>query len=154
MKSVRYRGDGWPGHLTIEFKTGEMRRIPKSTYYDIRFGSFVPRNCAFCIDHSNVFSDISFGDAWLPTLKDDALGTSIIVSRTSRSDKILQRLSDEKIVQLDQISSKEIEKSQSFFARKRFELSARCNLSKVIGLKPIYRQYYLAANYGLFSSDL
>lgn len=89
IKSLTYRGEGWPGNLKLIDNKGAEKLIPYPVYSSFIGSSFFPLRCTLCIDATNEFSDISFGDAWLPEFANDSVGTSIFISRTSRGNDFL-----------------------------------------------------------------
>ncbi|GAB6265202.1 MAG: Coenzyme F420 hydrogenase/dehydrogenase, beta subunit C-terminal domain [Methanothrix sp.] len=125
INEISYRGGGWPGGLSIELKNGLIIKLPKSNYYDISFGSFIPVCCRLCSDHTNILADISFGDAWLKEYESDRIGRSIIISRNVAGEELLQEALAKGVIQLDQINSEKVRKSQNGFYRKKNELAAR-----------------------------
>lgn len=141
VKKIDYRGEGWPGGMSIELKDGSKMFIPKSEYYNTGFGSFIPIRCTLCSDHACELADISFGDAWLPELANDKTGTSIIISRSKMAEEILQNMVSRKIIELNKINSDKVAQSQGMFRFKKDQLKARIFFFKLFGKKiPIYDQ--------------
>jgi coenzyme F420 hydrogenase subunit beta len=141
IKKVDYRGEGWPGGMSIELKDGGKIFIPKSKYYDGRFGSFIPIQCLLCSDHACELADISLGDAWLPEFADDKAGKSIIISRSKVAEEILQSMASRRIIELNEIDSGKVAQSQGMFRFKRNRLRARIFFFKLFGKKiPSYNQ--------------
>jgi len=141
VKKLDYRGEGWPGSMTIQLKN-KQRKLSELYYYyyDSKFGSFVPWRCTLCNDAACELADISFGDAWLPEVKKgDKEGTSIVVSRNRRGEDILQRMIHKRKVKLSTIISGKVNESQGGFSWKKKDLKARFTISKLIGRKvPIF----------------
>jgi len=93
VKSIRYRGGGWPGNFSIKKEDKTEIRIP---YTDIRAMGGVyssplyrPFFCTLCDDPFGRSSDISTGDAWHKKFKKDSLGSNIIITRNRKVDKIM-----------------------------------------------------------------
>jgi coenzyme F420 hydrogenase subunit beta len=85
-----YRGEGWPGYMTVQFKGGAKKLIPRSEYGIFHsLGFFTPSRCALCCDQINVLADISLGDAFLPELEADRIGTSAIICRSKVGENLL-----------------------------------------------------------------
>ena len=103
---IDYRGEGWPGGMTIALKNGNKKFLPLNEYWK-EFGPFfIPTRCIFCFDESCELSDISFGDIFLPELTEkDEIGTSRIISRNKVGEDILQRAILNKKVELNKTSS-------------------------------------------------
>lgn len=115
VKKLSYRGKGWPGSMTIKTQEGKEYDIPLfgswNAYWPI-FSSFLftPIRCTMCPDQAAELADVSLGDAWLPEMKNEKIGKSVIICRTKIGNKILaigksnqkidkQTISVEKVVQ-------------------------------------------------------
>jgi len=133
IAKFNYRGNGWPGQMEIITKKRKEPRkvIPLWTLWNL-IGSpfFYSSRCLMCIDGLAELADISFGDAWLPELKKDSLGSSLIISRSTEGEKLLlECLKDdmiklkktdwEKVVEA-QLKMLYIKKKTSFGANKLF----------------------------------
>ncbi|MHA1272451.1 MAG: Coenzyme F420 hydrogenase/dehydrogenase, beta subunit C-terminal domain [Promethearchaeota archaeon] len=120
IKKVNYRGYGWPGKIIIEFKNGELKYI-KSNHplWEKVFhcGLFTPIRCVLCNDLSSELADLSFGDAWLPEIiKEDNIGTSIVISRTDLGENLLKMGVMEKKINIKEISHKKVFQSQKGYS--------------------------------------
>jgi coenzyme F420 hydrogenase subunit beta len=133
---LSYRGNGWPGKMTIELKGGEKKIISSSKYWGALFGSFffTPTRCTLCCDFSNELSDISFGDAWLPELTDDKAGTSMLISRTETGESLIQKVALEEKIKVSKILPEKVIQSQlrNFYFKKK-NLKARFRVVKMFG---------------------
>jgi len=131
VKSLNYRGGGWPGNLFIELKNGGNITIPYNEYYNHEFCSFTPWALfRFCGDHTSELADISFGDAWLPLYSDDKLGRSIIIARNDVGEDILESLRNNGLIEIEEISLKELSDSQSNYYLKKGRLDSRLKLAR------------------------
>ncbi|WP_018351187.1 Coenzyme F420 hydrogenase/dehydrogenase, beta subunit C-terminal domain [Longispora albida] len=86
LKSVHYRGSGWPGEARAEPGT-------RTLTYDQSWGGILEKHrqwrCYLCADHTGEFADVSVGDPWhRPTAGDP--GRSLIVARTARGLAIIE----------------------------------------------------------------
>ncbi len=120
IKKVNYRGYGWPGKIIIEFKNGELKYI-KSNHplWEKIFhcGLFTPIRCVLCNDLSSELADLSFGDAWLPEIiKEDNIGTSIVISRTDLGENLLKMGVMEKKINIKEISHEKVIQSQKGYS--------------------------------------
>ncbi|MCL5071860.1 MAG: polysaccharide pyruvyl transferase family protein [Actinobacteria bacterium] len=86
---LNYRGNGWPGGMTLKLKNDTSRFFPLGFYWQF-LEKFTPRRCTLCTDSLAELADISFGDAWVSEYEKDTLGTSIAVIRTSIGEKLLK----------------------------------------------------------------
>lgn len=118
VTNIAYRGKGWPGSMTIETRDGSVKEIPLfgswKSYWPI-FSSFffTPYRCTMCPDQAAELADISLGDAWLPELKSEKIGESIIITRTKRGEEILQLAKMAKVISIVPVSVKKVEQSQA-----------------------------------------
>jgi coenzyme F420 hydrogenase subunit beta len=113
VRDIKYRGCGWPGVMEISFKDQkDSIKIPYSEYYDEFFESWHPWRCLLCLDRTAESADISLGDAWLPELKEDSQGTSIIIARTDKGLRIIEKAIEHKAIKAFEVSSETLWKSQ------------------------------------------
>ena len=137
IKYMSYRGNGWPGKMMIKMKDNSEIIIPYvknwNSYWPI-FSSFffTPIRCMMCPDITAEMSDISVGDAWLPELKHDKIGTSIIISRTKISENILNSMYDDSQLYINKIHQSDIVKTQKQNVKfKKGDLGNRLYLLKL-----------------------
>jgi len=133
IKKIDYRGNGWPGVMTIISKNSNKTTI---TYKDMWrfFGQFFyhPKRCTMCCDGVNEFSDISFGDAWIPECYQDNLGTSLILSRTNRGEQLLKNSRSHFAVDVSLTKKENIVRSQKYmlYYKKVLALQSRFNKNR------------------------
>ncbi len=149
IKKIDYRGNGWPGSMTITLDNGNKKTI-KYTDYNIvhEMCMFTPHRCFLCWDKLNGLSDITFGDYWVKSIKDD-IGTSIIVSRSVFADSFLKNAEIKNIIHKSKLSNDEIVnwKPTSIWQR---QVCAANNLRTILGRRtPVYNVKIFKAN--LFS---
>lgn len=91
VKSIRYRGEGWPGF----FKVVHGDHQQKTQSYRESWGllsSHRASRCHLCPDGLGRVSDIACGDAWDKLSSDgDCEGLSLIIVRTQRGRAILHK---------------------------------------------------------------
>lgn len=133
VKKIEYRGNGWPGYLSLHLKNGEIVHEKYMKYYDFNFCAFTPWRCLLCSDHTCELSDISFGDAWLDEFSKDKLGTSIIVSRNETGEVILHNAFKENYIKFKKIDSSKVALSQKMCRFKKNQLKARRNIVQLFG---------------------
>jgi coenzyme F420 hydrogenase subunit beta len=143
VDKINYRGDGWPGNMSIRLNEGSNVTEFLPRYYDSRFGSFVIPRCTLCVDGVAELADISFGDAWLPEVKvKDRIGTSIIITRSNYVHNVLLSAVEKGFVKLEPTEINEVNRSQQYFSWKKREIGARFLLNKLMGRKT--PKYFLA----------
>ncbi len=131
VRNLSYRGQGWPGYLVIETVDNLKIRVPLvgswHAYWPL-FSSFffTPMRCTMCPDQAAELADLSFGDAWLPEMRSDKKGSSIVISRTSMGQQLLDKAQAAKAVALAPVDISRVEESQLVNLRfKKTDLSYR-----------------------------
>ena len=144
VKKLDYRGEGWPGGISIELKNGRKKFIQQFDpfYWGHVFNMyFLTARCALCNDKTCELSDISFGDAW--HLSNSKIGESIIISRNKIGEELLQKAAIEKEIEIERINGGKVLESQGLDSVKRWHM-ARIHVFKKLGRKvPTYNQRVL-----------
>lgn len=142
IKEIYYRGGGWPGKIIIIMKDGSKRVISRREHESISsflcyesafYLHFNPVRCLLCCDGTCELADISFGDAWLPELSNDKIGTSMVISRTERGEQILQYATKKGKIELGEITKDKAIQSQSGMLLSKKKLEARVFPLKMLG---------------------
>ena len=143
VKELNYRGEGWPGGMSVQLKNGEKRFIPHGDWWDINFSSFRSPRCILCSDGAAELADVSFGDAWgLKDLSEDKIGTSVIISRNTVSEDILQRLLSKQNIEVEEVSGSKVAQSQKGTFKKN--VKAFFHIFRLLGKEvPTYNQRLL-----------
>ncbi|TXD48925.1 Coenzyme F420 hydrogenase/dehydrogenase, beta subunit C-terminal domain [Polaribacter sp. IC073] len=109
-------------------------------------GLFKANACDFCDDVTTELADISLGDAWLPEYKKDGLGNSIIITRNTIANELIEKGKLANLLTIDVVSKEKIIQSQkgsfthrqdSIFFRKKIagvKLKKRIKFKKKIKL--------------------
>lgn len=126
ITKISYRSGLWPERrmtaTTNDDNKKETRNllctknsIKDKLMYKFLFGGFFyPKGCLTCKDQTSEVADISLGDAWLDeTIKTDALGSNVIITRTELGDNFLNDLIKNKKVHAIEKSYKIILESQA-----------------------------------------
>ena len=93
VRSLRYRGNGWPGMWRADYEDeeGNIQTVER-TYADS--WGFVQRfrqwRCYICPDHTGEFADLAVGDPWYREIEPGEPGSSLIVVRTPRGRDVLE----------------------------------------------------------------
>jgi coenzyme F420 hydrogenase subunit beta len=117
VKTFNYRGNGWPGGIFVKADNGLNSHIPLlgswNSYWSI-FSSyfFTPIRCLMCPDQVAELADISLGDAWLPELKHDRIGESVIVTRTKIGESIVSLLSSTRAISINRVDPAKVKQTQ------------------------------------------
>ena len=139
VRKINYRGDGWPGSLSVHLDHGHYKRVPLTDswkgYWSL-FSSFffTPMRCTMCPDQTAELADISLGDAWLPEFRSDRTGRSIVICRTKFGQRLLEKAMQFKVVSLKQVNSGKILQSQKANLKfKKSDLAQRLSLLRMFG---------------------
>jgi coenzyme F420 hydrogenase subunit beta len=132
VKQLNYRGNGWPGQLSITLSNEHQLTMGFFDYWRPLFAPyfFTPLRCLCCYDLANESADLSFGDAWLRSImRRDKEGSSIVVSRSRIGEELLSRAKSEGVITLKRIDVGQIVRSQySPLRLKKLGLRARMAL--------------------------
>lgn len=108
---------GWPGDVGLE-SHGEKIFLSRQVRMQMK-DFFCVEHCLYCLDKLNQFADVSFGDNYsqtpLPAQMNRREGTSSVIVRTQRGEKIFDSYHDEFFTQ--ELSPEEIYNSQHVDAR-------------------------------------
>ncbi len=108
---------GWPESV-ISIRTSERQYKLYAKYWNFLFNlKIFPMSdkCYVCNDCCAEFADISFGDAWLPSIKKaDKIGTSVCISRTNQGEELLKSAINHEIISIYPTGSMDIIYSQRF----------------------------------------
>lgn len=139
VKKLSYRGKGWPGAMSIQLKHDRELDIPLfgkwNAYWPV-FSSFffTPMRCTMCPDQSAEFADIALGDAWLPELKNEKIGKSVIIARTQIGKKNLALARSTKAIDIKPLDVEKVEQSQAInLIFKKKDLTTRMSLLRLFG---------------------
>jgi coenzyme F420 hydrogenase subunit beta len=122
VKKICYRGNGWPGYLSIFFKIGDQKRIPYNIAWT-RFlanPKFVLPRCRLCFNGLAELSDISLGDPWALQDSLEPIGESLIVIRSKLGEKIIKEMYLKDFIEVKMTTKKVLVDSQrSIIAKKK-----------------------------------
>lgn len=139
VKSLRYRGNGWPGMWRVEYEDEQgVQRTDERTYAES--WGFVQRyrqwRCYICPDHTGEFADLAVGDPWYREVQPGEPGSSLIVVRTEKGRRILQEAAASGHIVLKQRDESLLPRSQPNLLQTRAGLWARLLTMRVLGAKP------------------
>jgi coenzyme F420 hydrogenase subunit beta len=114
----RYRGEGWPGSLSVETRSGARKDLTytesftnKPYAYDLQF------RCKICPDAIGEVADVAVPDGWIikdgkPSY-DEAPGRNIAVVRTERGQRLLHAAVAAGYLELAQMTMEELDPMHS-----------------------------------------
>lgn len=139
VREISYRGKGWPGVLTVKTENCSSYSIPYSHRWSAYWSVFscfffAPMRCLSCPDQTNELSDISLGDAWLPDLRNERLGESVIIARTQVGSDLLRSMNSAGVLCLRGLDSEKVEQTQHLSLKsKKDDFGARLRILKLAG---------------------
>lgn len=92
---IQYRGNGWPGKVTVRNKSGKEYNMEYIDSWNNILGRDIRKICKFCTDGVGESADISNGDFWYldsenkPVFKEKD-GRNVTFSRNEKGDEILK----------------------------------------------------------------
>ena len=142
---VRYRGRGWPGRMTVRYRSaGTGRVLSASTSYEEGWGSILQKHtqwrCRLCADHIGEHADLSIGDPWYRPVRDGDPGQSLVVVRTERGRQILRDAIEAGVLHLERRTVDTLAASQPNLEKTKGAVYARCLTARLVGAAaPVYR---------------
>ncbi len=139
IKHIDYRSGGWPGYFSVQLENGQVLKIRYNGGWNAYWNVFspmlfTPLRCFMCPDQCNELADISTGDAWLPELKGESQGESILIARTKPGSMILSEMQQNNLLSLREVPLSKVKESQAFNLNfKKKNLFARIALLKMLG---------------------
>jgi len=145
VAELRYRGEGWPGKISVTLKDGSSRVFPRR--YSARqfwqaarqnaafgFQHFQPWRCLACCDRSAELADVSFSDPYLPRfMRTERTGRTLVVARSERGQKLVEAAGAARRLELEAISLEEMVRSHHGELRLRKALGAAFRASRLTG---------------------
>jgi coenzyme F420 hydrogenase subunit beta len=149
VRSVRYRGNGWPGRWVVQYDGDGA--LEKSLSYEESWGelqAFRPWRCYVCADHTGEFADIAVADPWYREIQPDEPGRSLVLPRTERGRAFLERARAAGALVLEQKEPGIVVASQPNLLKTRGAVWARVLVTRLLGAAaPRYRGLGLASNW-------
>ncbi len=135
VESLRYRGNGWPGHFAVTLKR-QSAPASQMTYKE-SWGflqRYRPYSTHLCPDGTGEDADISCGDPWYREVRDGEAGSSLVVVRTERGREIIRKAMEAGYVSLTPADAQKLVGSQRNLLAKRGAIWGRVLAFKILGL--------------------
>ncbi len=147
LRSLRYRGRGWPGMFTAEWEDDNGTLVSKQLTYAESW-EFLQKyrqwRCYICPDHTGEFADISVGDPWYREVQPGEPGSSLIVVRTERGREFLRAAAEAGYVTLTGNDANLLPRSQPNLLATRGGMWGRLLVLRWVGAAvPIFRGFEL-----------
>lgn len=120
VRSMRYRGYGWPGNACVESSESETETkiTVREKSYEEAWGGTLSRyrqwRCNLCADHTGEFADISVGDPWYRDIQEGEAGSSLIIPRTRAGADFLTEAKKRGAVSFESIDHSCLPRSQPY----------------------------------------
>lgn len=134
LRSLRYRGFGWPGYFTVIDDEGTERQhwiYQKSWAY---LQAFRPWATQLWPDGAGELADISCGDPWYEEPDGKNPGFSLIVARTPRGRKIIEGAIADGYLKATTAEPWKLAKSQKGLLAKKGSIWGRRFASRLLGV--------------------
>ncbi len=143
VRSVRYRGKGWPGNAEAVADLPEGR-VERSLTYREAWDDVLQKHrqwrCYVCLDHTGEFADISVGDPWYRPIAEGEAGRSLVLVRTERGREILRRAMEQGSVTLERVDGSVVGASQPNLLETRGAVWGRSLICRLLAQgSPRYR---------------
>jgi coenzyme F420 hydrogenase subunit beta len=117
VRSFAFRGNGYPGFLTVLMKSGDELQVPYHEYYRNIRACFNQRRCLLCYDHAAELADVAFGDIHIPEFLNDHVGVNSIIVRNPYFEGLLQEADREGTIAIDDVERERVYRSQKNMIR-------------------------------------
>jgi len=127
IAKIDYRGEGWPGMMSVLLKNGKNVSVPYSEATSLH-GLWLHAllRCAFCCDLTAELADVSCGDAWLPeVLTNEKMGKSIVIHRTKIGEALCIEAVQKGYIEMKKTSSFKVKQSGDMMQSKKRDIKAR-----------------------------
>lgn len=145
-RSLRYRGDGWPGFATAVNSDGVEKCITYREAWRDTLGRDIRKICRFCLDGIGELADISCGDAWyldenMQPIFEEADGRNVVFCRTKEGRRLF-----DSVVQAGYLHSEEYKEYeaelpyyQAYQYDRRASMKSTLVAMRIMGRKtPVY----------------
>ncbi len=135
LASLRYRGEGWPGHFAPVLK-GKGEPALQMTYRESWsfLQAYRPWSAHLWPDGTGELADISCGDPWYMEPKNENPGSSLVVVRTERGREILHGAMEKGYLELRKAEPWKLIRSQEGLVKKKGAVWGRLQVMRLLGL--------------------
>jgi coenzyme F420-reducing hydrogenase beta subunit len=136
LTDFRYRVGHWRGRLQASFEDGTIKDTPFSFFSDYQnLYFFCTRKCLQCPDHTGYESDISVGDVWLMSMKDNPIKHNAIIIRSEQAQSLLDRAITAGVLAGAKVPIEMICDAQSRSLSMHYNVTARARAARWFGIK-------------------
>lgn len=148
VKTMRYRGEGWPGKAKVETEDGSVHEMDYETSWGTILNKHLQFRCKICPDGTGEFADIVCADAWYgkdgyPDFEEQA-GRSLIIARTHSGEALIDDALRQAKVNITSLPIEEIAKMQPYQLNRKSVVLGRLLASWLVNRHiPRYKQLSL-----------
>jgi coenzyme F420 hydrogenase subunit beta len=151
VKTLRYRGYGWPGRATATDVDGQEHSTDYESSWGGILGPCLQFRCKICPDGTGEMADIVAGDAWhvkdgRPSFEERP-GRSLILARTSIGRTLIEQAELGGYLSTTEFSVQTLDTIQPFQKKRRQAIAPRLLALQLAGKPfPKYHGFHLASN--------
>jgi coenzyme F420 hydrogenase subunit beta len=134
VKSLNYRGDGWPGGFKATDAAGETRCFKPYPEAWSELARRRPFRCHLCPDGLGRVADLACGDAWEKFEDGKNPGLSIVLVRSERGRRILHGAIEAGYVVLERVDKDSVIQAQVNLLGRRPEIFGRILGMRLLGI--------------------
>jgi coenzyme F420 hydrogenase subunit beta len=146
----RYRGGGQPGTMAIKDTKGRSSFLSYPNYARMT-GLAKNKRCRLCVDATAELADFACGDAWIPRFMNSGSPWSLVLTRSSYAEFLLQEMRLSGKLKLAEVTVAEIKKSQhDNLMSKKVRQAPRRRLFRLLGMElPKFESGYFKKTGGM-----
>jgi len=141
VKSIKYRGNGWPGYTTVISDKNEQFSMSYNNAWGGILNRHLQTRCKLCVDGIGEFADIVCADAWdcddngYPLFEEND-GRSLVISRNKVGNELLENAKLSADIVLDNFDITTLHKIQPFQFYRRVSIFSRLLAFRFLGFTP------------------
>ncbi|PKO04242.1 MAG: hypothetical protein CVU41_18065 [Chloroflexi bacterium HGW-Chloroflexi-3] len=136
LTNFRYRVGHWRGKMQFYFEDNSLIEKPFNIFSDYQnLYFFCARKCLRCSDHTGYECDLSVGDVWLMSMKDNEIKHNAVISRTDAATDLIIQAMQQQILGGYPVGIELIADAQSRSLPLHYNVSARSKAGKLLGIK-------------------
>ena len=134
VKSMRYRGEGWPGKAKVVTNQDTVHEMDYETSWGTILNKHLQFRCKICPDGTGEFADVVCADAWYgkdgyPEFKEQA-GRSLVLGRTPIGVQLINEAVKAQFIKVNPLPIDEIAKMQPYQKHRKSVVLARLLATK------------------------
>ena len=136
LVAFQHRTGHWRGEMSLKYADGSEEHPSFSrfsTYQNLYF--FSEEKCLHCHDHFGYDGDISAGDLWHSSMKDNSIKMTALLSRTQLGNTILREAIESGVLKAREVTTDLLLEGHARSVRGHYNISARAKAGKILGFK-------------------